>query len=242
MIASISLAFSLAASQLLGIGFLDKLGFNDDFKVETKNLTLLDCDPSFNKARNLIGITDDPVLKAQITYKTFNKKKYDEFMHNSARLHGNMVAAHSFVVLANVYVKDTARSTGGSSEIADTIKTAVGDKPDTDWTIDDSVAVLKARKAKGQLSKEQLAGLANFSTSIVGLSAFILKLPSDALDLTKRGTDLSKHVKDDFKPLQLTDVIPALTDAIGSIKDAGDQATETANTMSKIGAALSSAI
>jgi hypothetical protein len=205
---------------------------------ETGTLSLGDADSLVVKAAELVGMKEDPILKKQIQYKIFRERpKYNEFFKRSAQLHGNTVAAEAFAALTTEHMKDTARSAQAKGAVSTSIKEVVNDKPQKDWTPEETGAILALEKKKGELSTDQLTSLAQSAASVALLGKYLAGVPKDGNDLIKSSNSLKEHFG---KEGMITQGFlgAALTDSVKSINDAVNQAPLTAKEITRLGAAL----
>jgi len=88
-------------------------------------------------------------------------------------------------------MKATARSASAKSELGNSIKEVVGDKPEGEWSIEDTATILKLQKKKGEVTSEQLKGIGQSAASIGGMSVFLAKVPTTSMELGTQAKDLA---------------------------------------------------
>jgi hypothetical protein len=204
----------------------------------TGTLQLGDADSLVVKAAELVGMKEDPILKKQIQYKIFaDRPKYDEFFKRAAQLHGNQAAAEAFAALTTEHMKATARSAQAKGAVSTSIKEVVGDKPEKDWTPEETGAILALEQKKGELNKDQLTALGQSALSVGLLGKYLAGVPKDGNDLVKTSNSVKEHFG---KEGMITQGFlgAALTDSLKSINDAVNQAPVTAKEITRLGAAL----
>lgn len=215
-------------------------------KTSPKQLvTMSTLDPLFGAAAAISGMKDDPVAKANVTYPVTSVGKYDAFFKKSAELRASLIASQAFTTATMVNMKATARSASAKSELGNSIKEVVGDKPDSEWSIEDTATILKLQKKKGEVTSEQLKGIGQSAVSIGGMSAFLANVPLTSKDLGTQGKDLAGSVSTDFSGVAATkvpEVTQALNDSRESLTKAGEQAAVTGKELSRLGYAIKMAV
>jgi hypothetical protein len=220
-------------------------GFGLPGTSSKQQVTMSSLDPLFGAAAAVSGMKDDPVAKANVTYPITNVGKYDDFFKKSAEIRASLIASQAFTTATMVNMKATARSASAKSELGNSIKEVVGDKPDGEWSIEDTATILKLQKKKGEVTTEQLKGIGQSVATIGGMSAFLAKLPIASKDLGTQAKDLAGSVSTDFSGLAVTkvpEVTQALNDSRDSLTKAGEQSVVTGKELSRLGYAIKMAI
>jgi hypothetical protein len=205
---------------------------------ETGTLSLGDSDSLVVKASELVGMKEDPILKKQIQYKIFSDRpKYNEFFKKSAQLYGGNVAAEAFASLTTEHMKGVARSASAKGAVSTSIKEVVGDKPEKDWTPEETGAILQLEKKRGELSNDQLTSLAQSAASVALLGKYLVGVPKDGNELLKSSDSLKQNFgKEGMITQGFLGV--AMTSSVQSINSAMKQAPETTKEIAHLGTAL----
>lgn len=205
---------------------------------ETGTLSLGDADPLVVKASELVGMKEDPILKKQIQYKIFrDRPKYNELFKRSGQLYGGNVAAEAFAGLTTTHMKEVARSATAKGAVSTSIKEVVGDKPEKDWTPEETGAILQLEKKKGELSSDQITSLAQSAASVALLAKYLAGVPKDGNELLKSSDSLKQGIG---KEGMITQGFlgAAMTNSVSSINDALRQAPVTTKEIAHLVTAL----
>jgi len=231
---------------ILSLPFVPFLfGFGLPGTSSKQHVTMSSLDPLFGVAATVSGMKDDPVANAKVTYPVTNVGKYDDFFKKSAEVRGSLIASQAFTTTTIVNMKATARSALAKSELGNSIKEVVGDKPEGEWSIEDTATILKLQKKKGEVTSEQLKGIGQSAASIGGMSVFLAKVPTTSMELGTQAKDLAGSVSTDFSGLAATkvpEVTQALNDSRDSLTKAGEQAVVTGKELSRLGYAIKMAL
>lgn len=210
-----------------------------------QQVTMGSLDPVFGMAASASGMKEDPVVKASVTYPVVGNAKYDEFFKKSAEVKGSMVASRAFATATMENMKATARSAAAKGALDDSIKEVVGDKPDSNWTAEETAAIIKLERKRGAVAADQLSGIGQSAASITGLAAFLAKVPITSKDLASQGSGLAGSVRQDFTGPQAAkapEISAALNDSAVALREAGEAAPATAKELTRLGNAIKMAL
>jgi hypothetical protein len=131
-------------------------------------LTLQDVSPDLAR---LLGNTPlDFVAAARITYGHTGQSNYDEFFRNSAISFGGFHVGQRLTDNATLNLKKYARSKAAVASLQEEIATLTQGADTSQWTTEQSIAVLQAAKKKDQLTGEErsymLATAVNLAATI----------------------------------------------------------------------------
>lgn len=116
-------------------------------------LTLVDVSPDLAR---LLGNTPlDFVAAARITYGYTGQSNYDEFFRNSAISYGGFHVGQRLTDNATLNLKKYARSKAAVASLQEEITALTQGADTSQWTTEQSLAVLQAAKKKDQLSAEE---------------------------------------------------------------------------------------
>ena len=157
-------------------------------------LTLSDISSDLGR---LIGGTPlDFVARARITYGFTGKSNYDDFFRNSAIAYGGYFIGQKLSDNATSNLKRYARGKLAVAELQSEIHEITQGADTTEWTTEQSFAVLEAARKKDQLSAEEqqymLATAANIAATIPVVSASVessTRLTGDAPGLVNGARD-----------------------------------------------------
>ncbi len=188
---------------------------------------------------------DDPLVKAAVTYPVVGNTKYDEFFKKSAEMRGRLIASQAVATTTLENMKETARSEAAKGALGDSIKEVVGEQPESMWSVEETAAIIKLQRKRGEVATDRLKGFSQSVASIRELSTFHVKLPMSSTDLANQGRGLAGSVPHDFigpAAIKAPQVTGALNDSAGWLKEAGEQAPLTAKELVRLGDAITMAL
>lgn len=159
-------------------------------------LTLHDVSPALSE---LIADTPlDFVAKEKIKYGVTGKAQYDEFHRSSAIAYGGFVIGQGLADDATMNLKKYARSKAAVAELQEEIAALTAGADTSEWTIEQSLAVLQAAEKKDQLSDEERAYMVKTATRL-GASMIVVKSAITAsTELTRQAPGLVKGARSAF--------------------------------------------
>jgi hypothetical protein len=162
-------------SRLVGFLLLAAISATNLAAQSDRLLTLQDLSPDL--ARLIGGTPLDFVAQAKITYGVTGQSNYDEFFHNSAVSYGGFMVGRRLTNNATNNLKKYARSKVAVAEMQDQIKELTQGADTSQWTTEQSLAVLAAAKKRDQLNAEEsaymLSTAANLAATIPVVEASI---------------------------------------------------------------------
>ena len=215
---SLKTLFILVAVFAVGCGRIKKLigGSAQDIP-----LTIADIEPKLAEFGGAsFGIVEGDG-EGIVSYVQIGDPAYDDFFKASAKLNGLVLLCKGMATTATGELKKFAQSQAANAALADNIKELVGDTPKEDWSTEQSVAVLKMSKMKGQLTGAEIGYFATTATSM-GVGIFALgKGIKEAKDLLPKGADLLNNVSS-LKPLMVPAATKGVKTSIDNLKGVVD--------------------
>lgn len=159
-------------------------------------LTLEDVSPDLAR---LLGNTPlDFVAAARITYGHTGQSNYDEFFRNSAISYGGFHVGQRLTDNATLNLKKYARSKAAVASLQEEITALTQGADTSEWTTEQSFAVLQAAKKKDQLTGEErsymLATAVNLAATIPVVEASV----SSSTQLTSTAPGLISNARSAF--------------------------------------------
>jgi hypothetical protein len=121
--------------------------------AQDRVLTLHDVSPEL--ADLIGGSALDFVAQERIEYGVTGKSAYDTFYRSSAIAYGGMVVGRGLTDDATMNLKKYARSKAAVAELEQEIAVLTEGADTTEWTTEQSLAVLRAAEKRDQLSDEE---------------------------------------------------------------------------------------
>ena len=176
-------------------------------------LSLSDIDPNLT----VLSKTElDPFFKQKLEYQVAGVAKYDKFFKSSAITYGGLLVGKNAATTTSATLKGYARSMAAKAATDANVKEIVGDTPPDKITTEQSIALLKLKKKRGELSEDEtkyfISSAANLGLIAVALNASI----QNAASLADTGKELSGSAKDDFtgfNAMKLPGVISGITNS-----------------------------
>ena len=159
-------------------------------------LTLHDVSPALGE---LIGGTPlDFVAKQEIKYGVTGKPQYDEFYRSSAVAYGGFVIGQGLTDDATMNLKKYARSKAAVAELQEEIAALTAGADTSEWTIEQSLAVLQAAEKKDQLSNEERAYMVKTATHLAACMIVVKSSISASTELTRQAPGLVEGARSAF--------------------------------------------
>ena len=180
---------------LLSLG-LAALGFSPAAAQGERVLTLADISSDLNR---LVGGTPlDFVAAAGITYGVTGKPSYDDFFRNSAVSYGGFMIGQKLSDNATTNLKRYARSKMAVAELQSEIQEITQGADTSEWTTEQSFAVLAAAKKKDQLSGEEQQYLVVTAANIAATIPVVRASIASSTQLTGDAPGLASGARDAF--------------------------------------------
>tara|TARA_B100000700_G_scaffold279468_1_gene328408 strand:+ start:523 stop:1296 length:774 start_codon:yes stop_codon:yes gene_type:complete len=220
-------------------------------------LTLADIEPKFQPAVDAFNIMNEVVVasggeklqspfeldsdgdgKSDIGYVVIGDPAFDDFFKSAAKLNGLIYICTELTASATSQLKHFARSQASNEALRDQIKELVGDKPSSEWTTQESAAVMATAKERGQVKGDVLESFAGTGISMgVGVVA-LGKAIKEAKDLLPKGQTLLSNVKS-VSPMKIGKATKGVKNSISNLKSVVDNTPKMLEEMAVLVTAFS---
>ncbi len=184
----------------------------------------------------IAGTPLDFVAKEEIKYGVTGKAQYDEFHRSSAIAYGGFVIGQGLTDDATMNLKKYARNKAAVAELQEEISALTAGADTSEWTIEQSLAVLQAAKAKDQLSDEERAYMVKTATHLAACMLVVKSSISASTELTGQAPGLIKGARSAFglrKAGGATKNVKRSADRIKAIPTDGPKLVESLVVLSK---------
>lgn len=149
------------------------------------------------------GTPLDYIASARIAYGVTGMRTYDEFFRKSALTYGGFYYGRRLVDDATVQLKKFARSKAAVASLQDEIRQITQEADTTEWTTEQSLAVLEAAKKRDELSQEETFYFVAMSALMAATVPVVRASVTTAPALVRDGQALTRRLSDDFDPFEL---------------------------------------
>lgn len=140
----------------------------------------------------------DYLATSKIAYGVTGVGSYDDFFRRSAVTYGGFHFGRRLVDAATLQLKKYARSKAAVGALQEEIRELTQGADTTEWTLDQSIAVLAAAKKRDELSQEETI----YFLAMGGLVAATVPVVHSSVEaaprLVQTGRSLVRRVPDDF--------------------------------------------
>ena len=140
----------------------------------------------------------DYIASSRIGYGVTGQGSYDTFFRNAAIAYGGVYYGQRLVTEATDQLKRFARSKAAVAEMRSQVRELTNDADTTEWTAEQSLAVLKAAKKRNQLSRDETLYFFAMSALLVATVPVVKASVEAAPTLLRTGRDLTRRIPDDF--------------------------------------------
>lgn len=159
-------------------------------------LTLMDVSPDLAR---LLGNTPlDFVAAARITYGYTGQSNYDEFFRNSAISYGGFHVGQRLTDNATLNLKKYARSKAAVASLQEEIAALTQGADTSQWTTEQSFAVLQAAKKKDELSAEERDYMLTMAVNLAATIPVVEASASSSTQLTGTAPGLISGARSAF--------------------------------------------
>lgn len=149
-----------------------------------------------------------------VEYTQIGVPDYDTFFKTAAKLDGLVILTNAMTQTTTAELKKYAISKAADETLAQSIKEIVGDTLPEQYTVEQSIAIMKLAKQSGKVKDDEVA---YFTTTAISLGIGVYSLGkgvSEVINLLSQGSELLKNVKSSVKMM----LVPAATKGLkGSI-------------------------
>lgn len=161
-----------------------------------QKLTLADLD---RQLAELAGNSPmDYVASAGIGYGITGQSSYDQFFRRSAVAYGGFYYGRRLVTEATDQLKRFARSKAAVASLHDEVTALTQEADTTEWTAEQSLAVLKAARKRDELSTDEKLYFLAMSALLAATVPVVRASVQTAPDLVRTGRDLTRRIPNDF--------------------------------------------
>lgn len=186
-------------------------------------LTIADIEPKLAAlGGSAIGFTDESE-DGFVTYIQIGVPAFDDFFKSAAKLNGLVRLSKGMTTTAIGQLKKFAMTKAADAAMKDNIRELIGDKPESEWTDADAIAVMKMAKGQGKISADEakyfLTTAGSMGITVIALGKGI----KEAKDLLPKGAGLMKDVASwKTNPAKMMKAKGALDGVKGSVKNLKD--------------------
>jgi hypothetical protein len=197
-------------------------------------LTLMDVSPDLAR---LLGNTPlDFVAAARITYGYTGQSNYDEFFRNSAVSYGGFHVGQRLTDNATLNLKKYARSKAAVASLQEEITALTQGADTSQWTTEQSLAVLQAAKKKDQLSAEERDYMLVMAVNLAATIPVVEASASSSTQLTGTAPGLISNARSAFGILKAAGVARSVrqsADRIASIPTSAPRLVESMTVLTR---------
>lgn len=159
-------------------------------------LTLGDVDRTLAELAG--GSPLDFIASARIGYGVVGRSSYDQFFRRSAVAYGGLFFGRRLVTEATDQLKRFARSKAAVASLHDEVVELTQEADTTEWTTEQSLAVLAAARKRDELSTEEKYYLLAMSALLGATVPVVRASVQSAPELVRTGRELTRQITDDF--------------------------------------------
>jgi hypothetical protein len=197
-------------------------------------LTLMDVSPDLAR---LLGNTPlDFVAAARITYGYTGQSNYDEFFRNSAVSYGGFHVGQRLTDNATLNLKKYARSKAAVASLQEEITALTQGADTSQWTTEQSLAVLQAAKKKDQLSAEERDYMLVMAVNLAATIPVVEASASSSTQLTGTAPGLISNARSAFGILKAAGVARSVrqsADRIATIPTSAPRLVESMTVLTR---------
>jgi hypothetical protein len=197
-------------------------------------LTLMDVSPDLAR---LLGNTPlDFVAAARITYGHTGQSNYDEFFRNSAISYGGFHVGQRLTDNATLNLKKYARSKAAVASLQEEITALTQGADTSQWTTEQSLAVLQAAKKKDQLSAEERDYMLRMAVNLAATIPVVEASASSSTQLTGTAPGLLSNARTAFGILKAAGVARSVrqsADRIATIPTSAPRLVESMTVLTR---------
>lgn len=161
-----------------------------------QKLTLWDLD---NKLAELAGNSPmDYMATAGIGYGITGQSSYDQFFRRSAVTYGGFYYGNRLVTEATDQLKRFARSKAAVASLQEEVSALTQEADTTEWTTEQSLAVLKAARKRDELSTDEKLYFLAMSALLAATVPVVRASVQTAPELVRTGRELTRRIPNDF--------------------------------------------
>ncbi|MHB1223892.1 MAG: hypothetical protein ACYC2G_07595 [Gemmatimonadaceae bacterium] len=161
-----------------------------------RKLTLHDVD---RQLAELAGNSPmDYMATAGIGYGITGQSSYDQFFRRSAIAYGGFYYGRRLVTEATDQLKRFARSKAAVASLQDEVNALTQEADTTEWTAEQSLAVLAAARKRDELSTDEKLYFLAMSALLAATVPVVRASVQTAPDLVRTGRDLTRRIPNDF--------------------------------------------
>jgi hypothetical protein len=181
-------------------------------------LTLSDIDPKFE------FLEDVGIQVVLIDYPTTGIDRYNEFFKSSALIYFTAELSQSMVNNAAANLKNYARDHLAAGIMEENIQELIGDTPQDQLTIEQSLAVMRMEKEHDRITENESRYFFSMAGQLGIASLALIRGAKEAPDLVKKGKLLITHAWEDFTIMgfprfwDIEPVVSGLDESIGRLQ------------------------
>jgi hypothetical protein len=192
---------------------------------------------------HLSGLEGDPLEKEPVEYQQVGKADYDRFFKDSSTVRANLVVADALSEALSKNVKNYARSYAAAGAADENVKEIVGDTKPDQLSDEQSIALLRLKKKRNELSGDELKFAASSGANAVQVALYLVGTTLTTRQLAEQGKDLSGKVPTSFtgmEALKAPAATSGLSTSIDNLTRASTRIPDVAQKLTRLGEGLRS--
>lgn len=165
-----------------------------------QKLTIWDLDRQLAELAS--GSPVDYVVTSGIGYGVTGQSSYDHFFRRSAVAYGGFYYGDRLVTEATDQLKRFARSKAAVASLQEEVAELTQDADTTEWSTEQSLAVLKAAQKRDELSTDEKLYFLAMSALLAATVPVVRASVQAAPELVRTGRELTRSVPGDFDILE----------------------------------------
>jgi len=167
----------------------------------------------------------DYIASAKIGYGVMGRSNYDEFFRRSAITYGGLYFGRRLVTEATDQLKRFARSKAAVASLHDEVVELTQEADTTEWTTEQSLAVLAAAKKRDELSTDEKYYLLAMSALLGATVPVVNASVQSAPELVRSGRELTKQLGSDFDIFEAPQMAFSLNRSLKQLSDVPGEGT-----------------
>lgn len=195
-LAAVTPTASIAAASAIAVAVAAKPAQAQKKARPEQRLTLWDLD---RQLAELAGNSPmDYMVTSGIGYGITDQSSYNQFFRRSAVAYGGFYYGNRLVTEATDQLKRFARSKAAVASLHDEVVALTQEADTTEWTTEQSIAVLKAAKKRDELSSDETLYFLVMSALLAATVPVVRASVQAAPELLSTGRDLTRRIPNNF--------------------------------------------
>jgi len=198
---------------------------------ETLKLSLTDIEPNF-------GPIGKALVFEGVEYSKIGEPEFDGFFKNAAKINGLIMVSSAFSNNLMESLKKTAMDIVAKDELKNSVKELVGNKPVSEYTTDDLIAVTKLGIQKRSVNTDIIKGYVESGANALILVTGLVNGEKAVKELISTGASLSSKASS-LSPTKAPGAVSGVSGSLSNLKSAVEQFPTLVKDLTKLSSALS---